>query len=614
MRIKHVHIENFRSIRCMDMDFEPLMIFLGRNNSGKTNLIMALQFFFSGTAEKGQKRDFYTYRSNEDGDIICGPIVVEVTFCDLDAQDKVTFHRYVHLSDVLKVRKTGELEDDSPKAEYHGYTMVPRDKPWLNPDNVAQYCSREALMEVLGEEEFNRYFSATGRLTRAQVDEFQEHYVADHREELEFEEVLEASSFLGAKTVAAEIFGDFYLVPAVQEVGEEIKFTTKTSMGKLLRTIVDDMAESDEEFRNIKGQLDELVGRLSENQRLVTLGRDLELELAYWRVEVDIDLRPFEAPDIFRQPDLYVNDGLRTHVDLKGHGLQRAVIFALIKVLARKVIERRETPMEDAQRRTRSRAASRSVYFAIEEPELYLHPQGQRQMLESLRALAEAPRYQVLLCTHSSFFVDMDLYRSICIIEKTSIEEGTKPLQCCVDLFEGPDKEERKRRLQMASWFDPNRSELFFARKVVLVEGISEKTVFPMLAHRLEVFDHDVYVLDCGGKFNISLYMEVLNAFGKKYLVVHDVDPVTASPGDSDYESQLNVFNANQHIADLLDPNLGVIETFDPNFDEEAGISSSAKNKLGSQMAAFARFETDDAQIPGRIAEVVTKAYVKPGD
>ncbi len=609
MRIKHVHIENFRSIRCMDVDFEPLMIFLGPNNSGKTNLVMALEFFFSGTAEKGQKRDFYTYRSEEDQDIICQPIVVEVTFCDLDAQDKVTFHKYVHLSDVLKVQKTAELEGESVNAEYHGYTMVPVDKPWLNPDNVSQYSNREELIQVLGEEEFNRYFPASGRVTKAQVEEFQEGYVADHREELVFEEALETSPFMGAKAVAAEMFGDFHLLPAVREAGEEVKFTTKTSMGKLLRTIIDDMVESDEGFRNIKGRFDELVGMLSENQRLATLGHDLESELVDWRVEVDIDLRPFEAADIFRQPDLYVNDGLRTHVDLKGHGLQRAVIFALIKVLARRVIEGREARIPDAERTTRSRAASRSVYFAIEEPELYLHPQGQRQMLESLRALAEAPRYQVLLCTHSSFFVDMDLYRSICIIEKPSIEEGTKPLQCCVHLFEGPDRKEKKRKLQMASWFDPNRSELFFARKVVLVEGIAEKTVFPMLAHRLEVFDHDVCVLDCGGKFNMSLYMEVLNAFGKKYLVVHDVDPVTASPADRDHESQLNVFNENRHIADLLDPSLGAIETFDPNFDEEASISSSAKDKLGSQMAAFEKFKPENAHIPHRVVEVIRRAY-----
>jgi len=609
MRIKHVHIENFRSIRYMDVDFEPLMIFLGPNNSGKTNLVMALEFFFSGTAEKGQKRDFYTYRSEEDQDIICQPIVVEVAFYDLDAQDKVTFHKYVHLSDVLKVRKTAELQADSVKCEYHGYTMVPMDKPWLSPDNVSQYCDREALIEALGEEDFNRYFPASGRLTKAAVEAFQEQYVAEHREDLVFEEVLETTPFMGAKTVAAEIFGDFYLVPAVREVGAEVKFTTKTSMGKLLRTIIDDMVESDEQFRNIKGQFDELVRVLSENQRLVTLGSDLESQLVDWRVEVDIDLPPFEAADIFRQPDLYVNDGLRTHVDLKGHGLQRAVIFALIKVLARRVIESREARMAEARRRTRSRAASRSVYFAIEEPELYLHPQGQRQVLESLRALAEAPRYQVLLCTHSSFFVDMDLYRSICIIEKPNIEEGTKPLQCCVDLFEGPDRAEKKRKLQVASWFDPNRSELFFARKVVLVEGTTEKTVFPMLAHRLGFFDHDVYVLDCGGKFNMKLYVEVLNAFGQRYLVVHDIDPVTADPADGDHQSQAKAFQQNQVISGLVNTELGAIETFDPDFDQEAGISRTSREKLGSQMAAFERFEPEDAEIPARVVDVVRRAY-----
>lgn len=46
MRIEKVVIHNWRSIADEEIDFEELMIFIGQNNHGKSNIISSLLFFF----------------------------------------------------------------------------------------------------------------------------------------------------------------------------------------------------------------------------------------------------------------------------------------------------------------------------------------------------------------------------------------------------------------------------------------------------------------------------------------------------------------------------------------------------------------------------------------
>ena len=76
------------------------------------------------------------------------------------------------------------------------------------------------------------------------------------------------------------------------------------------------------------------------------------------------------------------------------------------------------------------------------------------------------------------------------------------------------------------SEFDSDRAELFLARCAVLVEGRTEKLVFPLLFDALGV-DADkegILVLECGGKGNMPLFARICNACDVPYVVVHDRD------------------------------------------------------------------------------------------
>ncbi|MBA7535416.1 hypothetical protein ES705_27671 [subsurface metagenome] len=230
-------------------------------------------------------------------------------------------------------------------------------------------------------------------------------------------------------------------------------------------------------------------------------------------------------------------------------------------------------------------------------------------MLESLKELSEIPSHQILICTHSSFFVDMSLYKSICIITKENPQTGTQPFQYTKDLFEGIDKAERKKKFNMAYWFNPDRSELFFSKKVALVEGATEKIIFPLLATRLNIFNHDVSIIECGSKFNLKLYIAVLNAFKMRYIVIHDVDPITVEKSDNKYDGQKKTYDENNIIKNTLDTTYGKIETFEPNFEKVAGISRSAVENKGKPLAAMERFEDEKSSVPDRIDEVVRAIF-----
>lgn len=48
MKIRKIKVKNFRSLQDVDIGLSDLNIFVGQNNSGKTNLFEAIDFFFNG--------------------------------------------------------------------------------------------------------------------------------------------------------------------------------------------------------------------------------------------------------------------------------------------------------------------------------------------------------------------------------------------------------------------------------------------------------------------------------------------------------------------------------------------------------------------------------------
>ena len=73
MRIRSVHLKNYRCCKTVSVEFDELTAFVGKNGAGKSTIMQAIKYFFSPDAEL-LKEDFY----NET--IIDNKVEIKVTF------------------------------------------------------------------------------------------------------------------------------------------------------------------------------------------------------------------------------------------------------------------------------------------------------------------------------------------------------------------------------------------------------------------------------------------------------------------------------------------------------------------------------------------------------
>ena len=606
MKIISVTIHNFRSIRHCDLLCRDMLVLLGQNNHGKSNIISALDFALNSSV-KPDIDELFAFADADDK-----TLWVEVAFDRLTEQESTTWKKYVLADGTFRFRKSATFDDGGRVSiAYNGYVSEPEEE-WLQADNVSNYTSRDAVSDT----RLSAYVPEKGRVTKADIEKAQQQYIEEHRRDLTFHETLEEGPLLGQRNVAAGVLPEFFLVPAVRDLSDESKVKSTALFGKLLTFAVTQMASTDPRFRSIQEQLGELIGVLNaapdsvdRPPQLTELETSIEHELSDWGVRVSVEVTPPDISKILELgTDIHIDDGLKTLAERKGHGLQRAVIFGLMKAWAKAM--RSAGPVVAG---TAPRKASESVVFAIEEPELFLHPHAQRALNTALRVLANSDNSQVLVCSHSTHFVNLDDYRGIALVRKASAKEGTTLVQCAAGLFEGEDDSDRKRRFHMASWVNPDRGEMLFARRVGFVEGETEKAVFPYLAKKLGCHSEDVSIIDCGSKHNIPLYVAIANAFRLEYVVVHDEDPLP-DPIPEDWakdkiKSKNRTFALNAEIEASVGKSASV-SVLRQDFEDCSGISLSQAKRKGKALAALDHFDSvapDD--FPQQLADAVRMVY-----
>ncbi len=603
MKITSIEIHNFRSIQNCRLSCREMLVLLGQNNHGKSNIIGALDFAL--TSAKPNIDDLFAFAEPDDK-----TIWVEVSFGRLTDQEKTTWKKYVQADDTFCFRKTASFDDeDKVDIKYNGYVSEP-DEEWLKADKATNYRARDKVSET----PLSSYIPASGQLSKAKIVAAQDQYIKEHRADLNFSIALEEGPLLGQKNVAKGVLPEFFLVPAVRDLSDESKVRNTALFGKLLTYAVKEMASRNPLFHIIEAKLGELVNVLNAGpetedrpQQLTDLEYSIQQELTGWGVHVTVEVTPPDISKIFELgTEIHLDDGLKTLASRKGHGLQRAVIFGLMKAWARVM-----RGPDSADGSISARRASESVIFAIEEPELFLHPHAQRTFDKALRVLSEGPNSQVIVSSHSTHFVDLNDYKGIALIRKESVEKGTISVQCTQDLFEGED--DRKRRFNMATWVNPDRGEMLFARRVAFVEGETEKLVFPFLADKMGCHSEDVSIIDCGSKNNIPLYVAIAEAFHLNYIVVHDEDPLPHPIPDcwtgDKKRSMQHTFELNAEIKELVGE-AGSVAVLRPDFEGCGQVPKNKGKRKGKPLAALDHFDSATAdQIPQQLANMIRLVY-----
>ncbi|HMO00361.1 MAG TPA: AAA family ATPase [Miltoncostaeaceae bacterium] len=216
----------------------------------------------------------------------------------------------------------------------------------------------------------------------------------------------------------------------------------------------------------------------------------------------------------------------------------------------------------------------------IEEPEMYLHPQAQRYFYGLLRDLAESGACQVICTTHSPIFADVARFEGIRLVRRPA---GGSTLVAAITEKADLGWLAKRRDAQKLVVLSSARSEVFFAQRVLLVEGPADVLAVRMLADALgqNLDAEDRAVIECGGKAGVAFVGRICQALGIPVLALHDLDIYESNDGGalSAKQEAENTREAalNADIAAVVGQD--AVFVIGPSMEGVLGISRNAKDK-----------------------------------
>ncbi len=321
----------------------------------------------------------------------------------------------------------------------------------------------------------------------------------------------------GLPQAVSVLLPDPLLVHAMHDIGEDLgKAKVGSTIKNLLDEIMGPMLEAHAELNTALDTIRHILtadgDHRSEHLQQFDTDASDALEQFFPGLALDLDLQVVDIKDFFKSGDLHVTDkatGDRRRFDQMGTGTQRSIQMALIRYLA-------ET------RRMESKSPSRRLLL-IDEPELYLHPQGVRRLQKALACLTQSG-FQIVFSTHSPLMLSRDNAADTVIVNK-SIEEGVtarKPLRQAVDEAIFGAESQSRTLFELG-----NLAEIYFAERVVLCEGKTDLRLLPLAYERLyglpPELDHIAFV-SLGSCADISKALLVLAAMGIRACAVADLD------------------------------------------------------------------------------------------
>lgn len=543
MVIEKVHIKNYRSILDEVINCDNLTVLVGANGTGKSSFLHALDLFYS-PSPKIDSEDFY----NEDTD---SEIVVTITFKDLSTEATEFFSSYLQ-DNKLTVERVFWWNGGKIITRYHGATLKNPDFQAIRDGLTIKDRGKTAKEAYESLRVLPDYNSLPSWSTLGVVEENLRKLESDHPKKCVRER--DDGQFFGFKEVGRGYLGRFtrfLFIPAVREASEDTAEGRGSVITILMDLVVRSVIASKEEVKKLKEETQKQYQEILDPAKLTELTTLADrmtrtLEIFVPGTKVDLRWLPLSEVNIpMPQADVkLIEDGFPSAVSRTGHGLQRAFILTMFQHLAlaqtvSAVSEKDgEEPLYDFK--------LPNLVLAIEEPELYQHPNRQRHFAKILEQLASgrtpgvAEKTQIFYGTHSPLFVRIDLIDQLRLFRKIDNVPGcpkiTKVINTSLDRVaetlwkadgESGDKYSGSSLLpRLRAIMTPWMSEGFFADVAVLVEGEDDRAailgIAKAMGHELEGIG--ISIIPCGGKTNIDRPYIIFSQLGIPVYIIWDSD------------------------------------------------------------------------------------------
>lgn len=494
MYINKIHIQNYRNYNDFTMNFHKgLNVIIGSNNSGKTGLLYAiylLKYPSTVSVDDFNKNNLlkYTelYADNPP------EIVIEYYIIHRIAEDDTNDESIIRLLPFLGIKEFEENRTEKDgKVEY----------------NIAAKIKAVFSLDVKYLDDYKKEFKLTNN--------FDEYFMMLNR----FVEKHYSWSYTNGITdtkaeqkMATSVF-DIRLIEA-ERTNEEVRKETKREIDAFARDS-EHAAELDALKKSVSNDLKKILNDSITKLSDLFEKEDNEIGLKKGNVSIFSDVKAqFSVSDAYVTEVKDTKSGFVVPLQYNGLGYNNLInIYMLIKL-------------------TEIQKGRDFKILCLEEPEAHLHPAMQYKLFKYLKNLDKNNELnqQIFVTTHSS---NISAVAGIDNMFMLSYERSDEYSDCCQqslkEQFKDSDGKTEKEdaKLHLTKFLDVTRSDMLFADKVILVEGIAEKLLMPLFmdACGCSYEDEHISVVEIGGK-HFEHFIELFNgnAVNKKVLCITDKD------------------------------------------------------------------------------------------
>lgn len=513
MYISNISIKNYRGFsgtKIIEFN-EKLNIFIGHNNSGKTSIIKALQILFDASYSKRLNiNDFNRQVSMKElrdnpPQITISSILKEST------EEKEYSEDIVLISTMLtKIERPYEAkityEFFLPEKEIDDYKAV---MSAITSKSIEDYWS-EIEHSFLSKYVWRLYGGDEKLKTTIDneiLNKFDFEFLQPIRD-------VERDLNSGSNSLLKEII-DFFIDYDIKNDTSKDKTIVKSGLLKVKR-----------EFSDSAQQLmDKLQARLTSGEKQIvkyaySTGATFDETLPHFDGKLN-ETNLYSALRLTLENKI----GIKLPPSNNGLGYNNLIYIALL--LARM--------QKDAMGEYYGSNAKLYSILAIEEPEAHLHPTMQYRFLKFLNENMKSNVRQIFISTHSPNITAASQLDNLIVLSK---KNGNIEIAYPGRVFDMSNDEDKISKAYIERYLDVTKSDMLFANKVVLVEGISEQLLVPIFSKYLEsdFIDNHVVVINIGGRY-FTHFVKLFDvdkskyAINKRVAIITDIDPVRKQIG-----------------------------------------------------------------------------------
>ncbi len=510
MKIEKIKVENFRSLRNFSIELEEtLSLIVGKNNTGKTSLIEILNKFVNKSSiiepddfnieylkelEKNVKDESYEF--------ITQGVKLKI-FIKYDEKD--------NLSNISNFLTTLDPENNYIILDFEyvlneeNFTLLKTDFMNFIKENT------EKDFEYFFRHKYKKYFKQIKRSLEYNIEKKEE----SNDTYVDIENDKDISRIINIKFISAKRLvdnKDSNRTLSIQSASYYEKIEDTPEMEKSIADFRNELEKTDKKFDEKYANIfKDIIDKIKE---FGCLKKD----------ELNLEIRSLlQQSNILKgNTTVFYNYKGQTNLPENYNGLGYLNLISIIFEI--------ENIINDFSKS--DNVADINLLF-IEEPEAHTHPQMQYVFINNIKSLLKKSseekniKLQTIITTHSSHIVSQSSFDDIKYFNKSDNGTWCKNLKDLEEMY----KSEEKNYKFLKQYLTLNRSEIFFADKIIFIEGDTERILLPAMLKKIDknstdldekLLSQNISIIEVGR--HSKIFEKFLNFIQIKTLIITDID------------------------------------------------------------------------------------------